>query len=196
MPPESYHLVAKRIHAESGNAVEDATTGDIRSTRGIQRTHRQRPCLLSSTSCSSSRNSSEWIVLSRDMMTSPTSCQRVHHQSSVDIRAWIEDAPGATFQATPPYGPRTQRAYPAYIPPLLTCLLAMAFEWSAHYLRAFVVVGWLGLVVQKVGAVVSWIYAVSWGMATSASSPTSSAFWPPPRHNHHRDSIGKPSRPY
>ena len=40
------------------------------------KTHRQSPCLLSSTSCSSSRNSSDWIVLSRDMITSPMNCQR------------------------------------------------------------------------------------------------------------------------
>ena len=67
----------------------------------MERTHRQRPCLLSSTSCSSSRNSSDWIVLSRDMITSPTSCRGRRLQLLVvDVRNRV-NAPGAAFRATP-----------------------------------------------------------------------------------------------
>ena len=66
-----------------------------------RKTHRQRPCLLSSTSCSSSRNSSDWIVLSRDMITSPTSCPGRRLQLLVVVVRNRGHAPGAAFRATP-----------------------------------------------------------------------------------------------
>ena len=89
----------------------------------MNRTHRQRPCLLSSTSCSSSRNSSDWIVLSRDMITSPTSWRgsrlqllRRRRETESTHLAQLPELPRILLSASPPPTmPRDE----------LTCLLAI-----------------------------------------------------------------------